>query len=208
MRVLDLFSGLGGWSEAFKTAGHEVLRIENNPLLKDIPRTHLIDIKEFRDSLLEARNNGETCPFPEIDLITASPPCLNFSNAFNAPKSNWLRENPSLGVDDYEPDLELLNITLEIIDILKPKYYIIENVVGSIRYFKPKLGVPRQIIGAFVLWGNYPEIIIKNQLPSKASKDKRWSKLRSNHKAKIPIQLSHGLLIAILEQTNFNDYWL
>lgn len=206
MRVLDLFSGLGGWSESFKTAGHEVLRIENNPLLKDIPRTHLIDIREFRDNLLEAKERGE--PFLEVDLITASPPCLNFSNAFNSPKSNWLRENPNQTVEDYQPNLDLLDITLEIIDILKPKYYIIENVVGSIRYFKPKLGVPRQIIGAFVLWGNYPEIIIKNQLPSKASKDKRWSKLRSNHKAKIPIQLSHGLLIAILEQTNFNDYWL
>lgn len=206
MRVLDLFSGFGGWSEAFKTAGHEVLRIENNPLLKDVPRTHLICIKEFRDELVNAKERGDL--IQEVDLITASPPCLNFSNAFNAPKSNWLRENPGLNVDDYKPDLELLEITLEIIDILKPKYYIIENVVGSIRYFKSKLGVPRQIIGAFVLWGNYPEIIIKNELPSKASKDKRWSKLRSNHKAKIPIQLSHGLLIAILEQTNFSDYWL
>lgn len=206
MRVLDLFSGFGGWSEAFKTAGHEVLRIENNPLLKDVPRTHLIDIREFRDNLIQAKERGE--PFLEVDVIMASPPCLNFSNAFNSPKSNWLRENPGLNVDDYKPNLELLDITLEIIDILKPKYHIIENVVGSIRYFKPELGVPRQIIGAFVLWGNYPEIIIKNELPSKASKDKRWSKLRSNHKAKIPIQLSHGLLIAILEQTNFSDYWL
>jgi len=206
MRVLDLFSGFGGWSEAFLNSGHEVLRIENNPLLKDVKRTHLICVKEFRDELLNAKERGE--PLMDIDVIMASPPCLEFSNAFNAPKSKWLRENPFANVDDYEPNLELLEITLEIIDIIKPKYWVIENVVGSIRYFKPKLGIPRQIIGAFVLWGTYPEIIIKNELPSKASKDKRWSKLRSNHKAKIPIQLSHGLLIAILEQTNFNDYWL
>jgi len=206
MRVLDLFSGFGGWSEAFLTAGHEVLRIENNPLLKDVRRTHLKCVKEVRDELLNAKERGE--PLMDVDVIMASPPCLEFSNAFNSPKSNWLRENPDLGLDYYEPSLELLEVTLEIIDIVKPKYWIIENVVGSIRYFKPKLGIPRQIIGPFVLWGTYPEIIIKNELPSKASKDKRHSKLRSNHKAKIPIQLSHGLLVAILEQTNFNDYWL
>lgn len=206
MRILDLFSGFGGWSEAFLNSGHEVLRIENNPLLKDVRRTHLICVKEFRDELLNAKDRGE--PLLDIDVIMASPPCLEFSNAYNAPKSQWLRDNPLACVDDYEPNLELLEVTLEIIDIIKPKYWVIENVVGSIRYFKPKLGIPRQIIGAFVLWGTYPEIIIKNELPSKASKDKRWSKLRSNHKAKIPIQLSHGLLVAILEQTNFNDYWL
>jgi len=206
MRVLDLFSGFGGWSESFLAAGHEVLRIENNPLLKDVKRTHLICVKEFRDELLNAKERGE--PLMDVDVIMASPPCLEFSNAYNAPKSQWLRDNPLSCPDDYEPSLELLEITLEIIDIIKPKYWVIENVVGSIRYFKPKLGIPRQIIGPFVLWGTYPEIIIKNELPSKASKDKRWSKLRSNHKAKIPIQLSHGLLVAILEQTNFNDYWL
>ena len=33
MKVLDLFSGLGGFSEAFLRSGDEVKRIENNPLL-------------------------------------------------------------------------------------------------------------------------------------------------------------------------------
>ena len=63
MRVLDLFSGFGGWSEAFKTAGHEILRIENNPLLKDVPRTHLICVKEFRDTLLDADRDWETMDY-------------------------------------------------------------------------------------------------------------------------------------------------
>lgn len=207
MRVLDLFSGLGGWSEAFITAGHEVLRIENNPLLKDIRKTHLICIKEFRDELLNARTKG--LPLMDIDLITASPPCLEFSNAYSAPKAQWLRDNPTALFDDYEPSLELLEVTLEIIEILKPRYWVIENVVGAIKHFKPKLGTPRQIIGAYVLWGNYPEILLRGEpIPTKAKKDKRHSKLRSNHRAKIPIQLSHGLLVGILEQTNFNDYWL
>ena len=37
MRVLDLFSGMGGFSEAFLLAGDEVVRVENNPLLSEVP---------------------------------------------------------------------------------------------------------------------------------------------------------------------------
>ena len=51
MKVLDLCSGLGGFSEAFVAAGHEVLRIEHNPLLADVPHTKIMDIFEFRDWL-------------------------------------------------------------------------------------------------------------------------------------------------------------
>ena len=35
--MLDLFSGLGGFSEAFVLAGDEVVRVENNPLLSEVP---------------------------------------------------------------------------------------------------------------------------------------------------------------------------
>jgi site-specific DNA-cytosine methylase len=41
MKMLDLFSGLGGASEAFVRAGWEVMRIENNPLLSEVPNTEI-----------------------------------------------------------------------------------------------------------------------------------------------------------------------
>ena len=45
MKVLDLYSGLGGFSEAFvQDQNYQVIRIENNPLLKDVPHTLLGDI--------------------------------------------------------------------------------------------------------------------------------------------------------------------
>ena len=31
MKVLDLFSGLGGFSQAFKDRGHKVTTLDNNP---------------------------------------------------------------------------------------------------------------------------------------------------------------------------------
>ncbi len=202
MKVLDLFSGLGGWSEAFVQRGYEVIRIENNPLLENVPNTQLKCVLELRDYLLECKKRGYDMECP--DIIMASPPCYEFSNAFSAPKSIHVRDHGTL--EEYTPNMELLIATLDIIQIVKPKYWIIENVVGSIRYFEKYLGRPRQIIGAYVLWGNYPEIILQGDLPTKSSKDKRHSPLRSNYRAEIPLQLSMALLTAILEQKTLFDY--
>ena len=60
MKVLDLCSGLGGFSEAFIEAGHDVLRIENNPLLGDVENTRLMCIFEFRDWLEDHYKNPES----------------------------------------------------------------------------------------------------------------------------------------------------
>jgi len=199
MRVLDLFSGFGGWSQAFVTAGHEVMRIENNPLLKDIPHTNLMCVKEFRDWIIEQQERGYALARP--DLILASPPCLEFSNAYNAPRAEALR-----GGIDFKPDMELVEVTLEIIQLLCPKYFIVENVNGSQIFFEPYFGKPKQKIGAYVLYGNFPEIIISGQLPTKKSKDKRHSPLRSNYRAEIPLPLSMGALTAILEQKYITDF--
>ena len=47
---------------------------------------------------------------------------------------------------------------------------------------------------------------IIGKVPTKAEKDKRHDELRSNHRAKVPIQISQALLVAILEQTSIFDY--
>ena len=141
---LDLFSGFGGASEAFAQDldNWTVLRIDNNPLLGGVPFTVIDDI-----------DNLNLKPFPrlpagrnQIDVIWASPPCREFSNAYSSPKSIWGRE---YGLDSYEPDMSLLESAMTIINIIKPKYWIVENVVGSIRYFEEYLGEPRQIIGPY-----------------------------------------------------------
>src|SRR5713101_6022792 len=80
MRVLDLFSGLGGFSQAFKDRGHSVTTFDINP---DFHADYQGDI--MRISRLE----------PEPDIILASPPCQTFSmmslakywNIDNTPKN-------------------------------------------------------------------------------------------------------------------------
>jgi len=198
-KMLDLCSGLGGASEAFlQSENWEVKRIENNPILTNIPETTIMDVKTLATALSTNRPG-------HIDLIWASPPCREFSNAFSSPKSIAVRAGR---IDEYEPDLSIVLACLEIIEISKPTHWVIENVVGSIRYLAPILGEPRQIVGPYVLWGNFPLINNAKAIPtSKKSKDVHsGNPLRANLKAKIPIELSQGLLDSIEQQKTLH-YW-
>ena len=117
MRVLDLFSGMGGFSEAFLLAGDEVVRVENNPLLSEVPRTSMEDVLAMRDRLHLFHAQGQ--PIRSCDVLLAGPPCREFSHGFSGPKAIAAREGR---LDEYEPNMETLEATLDIIRIVKPRY--------------------------------------------------------------------------------------
>lgn len=194
---LDLFSGLGGASEAFiqDTDNWTVLRIDNNPLLASVPNTVMDDVKSLARRIHGSQHT--------IDVVWASPPCREFSTAYNAPRSVAAR-----GGIPYEPDMSLLHAAIDIIKTVKPRYWIIENVVGSIRYFAEELGEPRQIIGPYVLWGNFPTFAVdESKLESKKSKDKHSANpLRSNYKAKVDFEISQALKEAVENQKSIFHY--
>ena len=207
LKVLDLFSGLGGFSEAFVLNNDDVLRIENNPLLSEVEHTVMMDVRKLRDIIAEGLSEGNLNPYLfNIDLILASPPCYDFSLAFSAPQAIIARKG-KVEFDAYQPDMELFEVTLEIIEMLKPRYWIIENVRGSIRHCE-KIGlVPRQKFQAYVLYGNFP----KFTPPRMETKDKRDIKphghpLRANYRALIPLELSESIRNAILEQKTIFDF--
>jgi len=199
---LDLFSGFGGASEAFvqDLDNWTVLRIDNNPLLGGVPFTVIDDIPRIANNIFGPQN-----VLKKIDVIWASPPCREFSNGYSSPKSIHAREH---GLDSYKPDMSLLTAALDIIEIVKPKYWVIENVVGSIRYFREFLGEPRQIIGPYVLWGNFPMIDCKPEMiMAKSGKDVHSSNpLRSNYKAKVDFEISSSLKYAIENQKSLFEY--
>ena len=202
MKVLDLCSGLGGFSEAFIAAGHEVMRIENNPLLSNVASTEIICIFDVRDLLEENRKENPDPFFHDIDVVLFSPPCYEFSLAFNAPRAIHSRENPKI---PYEPDMSIFHCGLEIIRMLKPKCWILENVRGASPYFSEVIGKPRQINDAYFFWGNFPSFV-PNPFPSKVDKDERHNPLRANVRGKIPIEISEGLLASIESQKSILDY--
>ena len=121
MKVIDLFSGLGGFSEAFaQDPIWDVLRIENNHLLAADPHTMIADALTLDPA-------GFDC-----DLLLASPPCTEFSLAYNAPQSIASRRN-----EENQPNMDLVKCALEWDRSIKPKFFLMENVSGSSKYFTP-----------------------------------------------------------------------
>lgn len=202
MKVLDLFSGLGGFSEAFLRAGDEVCRVENNPLLSEVPCTSIEDVKAMRDRLLEYKISGQ--PIREIDLVLASPPCYEFSMGFSAPRAIAAREKR---LDSYQPDLVMIQITMEIIQLINPRWFVIENVIGSIGYFEDLGLIPNQIHGSCVFYGKFPKFSTP-KMKTKAEKDSyHGDPLRMNKRALIPLELSMALRKAIISQKTLFDFY-
>ena len=178
MKVIDLFSGLGGFSEAFaQDPIWDVLRIENNHLLADVPHTMIADALTLDPA-------GFDC-----DLLLASPPCTEFSLAYNAPQSIASRRN-----EEYQPNMDLVKCALEWDRSIKPKFFLMENVSGSSKYFTP-LVKKITTIGPFHLYGRFPRF----EMPQGWSHSKTAPKeiefdfehpLRANYRGKIPLALS------------------
>lgn len=135
MMMLDLFSGLGGASRAMREAGWTVIRVDiEERFSPDI----CCDIRDFKYS------------GPVPDLVWASPPCTEFSR--RAMPLTWKCN----GGKHTEPDLSLVLATKRIIEEIKPRWWIVENVRGAKKYFKDILGDPVKKCGSRYLWGDFP----------------------------------------------------
>ena len=197
--VLDICSGLGGASEAFANDPHyEVIRIENNPILADVPHTRLLDINGWLDWLPDMISE-----YGRPYLVIAAPPCREFSRAFNAPGPSAER----LGLR-FEPDMRLLEACIDIIEFCQPRYHIIENVAGAINHFNVYLGNYRQHVGPFFLWGSFPHLVLPDDFHHSKYDNDTWSTdpLRSNKKAKWPLEVSEALLQGVHWQQTLEDW--
>lgn len=119
MKVLDLFAGLGGWSEAFKDRGHEVFRVDNNPAF---------DV-ELNKDIFELKHND--IPW-QPDIILASPPCERFSVMVIG--RYWTIDHKPK-TEDAKLALDLAMHTVDVIKFFQPKYWVIENPRAKLRRF-------------------------------------------------------------------------
>ena len=200
-KMFDGFAGLGGASEAMVRSNKwEVMRIDNNPLLQEVEHMTIIDIKEFADELTRMIDEGYQ---PDsVDLVWLSPPCVEFSLGYSSPQSRANRAG-----EDYQPDLSHLEVALEIIRLLNPKFWVIENVRGACKWFRPIIGEPRQVINhSIFLWGNFPFIRVENIESKYANQGSSADPLRPNRRALIPYAISDALRRAIEEQRSILEW--
>jgi len=190
MKVIDLFSGLEGWSQAFKERGHEVTTYEIEPKFNPDICMNILDI----DSL------------PKCDVILASPPCEKFSVASIG---RYWKGGIS---DEAKEALKLVEHTLHLIYWARPKFWFLENPTGMLRTIigNPPVQVYFAQYGENRLkptdiWGRHPkgfkDMQIRDRSLLEYEKAPRGSKTgtqglkNSADRAKIP----YGLSLAVCE---------
>lgn len=129
MRVLDLFSGLEGWSGPWRDYGHEVYRVAIDA---QFPAEHR-DIMTFEPSKLPWKP----------DIILASPPCTWFTVMQIG--RNWTKDHQPK-TEGAKLGLKLVYKTMDIINELKPKWFIIENPRAKLRVLEPLKHLERRTI--------------------------------------------------------------
>lgn len=196
----DLCSGLGGASEAFvQDGGWKVIRIENNPMMSGVEDTLCFEIDDDWSQWVDELIIEHGVP----ELIWASPPCREFSDAYQAPGPTAKRNG-----EEFEPCLDLIFTIQDILDRVRPRYFIVENVRGAIPYFDDIFGPYSQRISSFYLWGRFPALAIDPSFTHSKFDNDTWSDdpLRANRRAYVPIDISRAVLKSVSTQTTLMDW--
>ncbi len=163
LRMLDLFSGMGGASAVMRERSDrwDVLRVELNDKFEADQR----DVRAYQ-------HDGR-----HVDLLWASPPCTEFSRE----SMPWCRTGET-------PDVGLVWAAMLLVERIKPRWWVIENVRGAVRWLRPVLGRP-VVLGPIRLWGRFPAFA-----PGRVHAYKeRISGKRPDLRSQIPVHISSAL---------------
>ena len=117
MKIVELFSGMRGWSQPWIDQGHETFTVELDTKFTADLHADILDV--------------EALDIPwQPDIVFASPPCTWFT-VQNIGR-NW--------TEDHRPKTEaaiqgvrLVEKTLDLIDELQPWYWLVENPRAKLR---------------------------------------------------------------------------
>lgn len=179
MSALDLYAGLGGWSDGLAMEGFEVLGVEIEPRIAALYK-HPCIIADCQHLPLRA---------VKWDLIVGSPPCRDFVTGSD---SWWkVKKDPARGKS-------LIDAFLRAVREFEPRYWLMENVWGATEYVDmPPRGnfrLSRTMYRPF--WGNFPAFLVFVDYNKKSMKfySDKWDRfLRSWEKARIPLPVARAL---------------
>jgi DNA (cytosine-5)-methyltransferase 1 len=119
-QILDLFAGSGGLSFGLRQAGHTVVaavekdRWAAETYKKNMPDVEVIcaDIQTLTSDFLREKFHSK------IDTVVGGPPCKGFSVSGKRQYGQYIPEN------------KLVYEYIRVVDLLRPKFFILENVRG------------------------------------------------------------------------------
>jgi len=189
MKALDLFCGLGGWSDGLTAEGFSVLGVEIEPRIAELYK-HPVIVADVCDL------NPEE--FKGYDLIVGSPPCRDFCVIAETLGHRW-KDPP----DPHGRGMKLVNAFLNFVEVAQPTYWLMENSPRARKYISIKerqytrlgKGMPR------CFWGNYPAFLITRDFSKTISNSNKRLEdppgvskfMKSFVRAKIPFPVAQGL---------------
>lgn len=135
---VDLFSGLGGFSQAFLDRGWTVYRYDNDKQFAKVPCTHIVDVWDLTPEIIKGKH--ET-----IDILLISPPCNCFSPLTIG--HYWKAGRPD---ERAKEAIRLVKRALWLKDQINPRFWILENPAGMLKYV---LGLP-SVLTWWAAWGS------------------------------------------------------
>ena len=199
--VLDLFSGLGGFSQAFAESERwEVTTVEIDP---EFDPDRVADVFDLRPSDFET----------DFDVILASPPCTVFSPMAHRWETHFQSDGTPL-TDRGSESVALAYHTLGLIKSLAPAYWFIENPRGRLRSV---IGQPQATVDYCAydhytkkptdLWGRHPPMTYRRcdhdtHTDENGVTDMERGPSDASERAKVPYELSKAIRDACLAAVN------
>jgi hypothetical protein len=151
LEVLDLFSGLGGWSAPFRDRGHKVTTLDVEP--------------SFEPDIVADLLTWEPDASYRPDIILASPPCETFSML--AIGKGWTKDGQPR-TEQAAKALKLVERTLELASLWPDAFLVVENPRARLRTLPTGLMDLERVTVTYCqygervmkptdLWGRFPQ---------------------------------------------------
>lgn len=175
MLAIDLFCGLGGWTEGLLSEGWDVIGF-------DVERHQYDDMSYPAQLVLQDVLTLHGSQFKDVDLIVASPPCQKYSYmAMPWKRAKKRRQHYLDHPEKIGSELNMLfNACFRIQrEACEASGRHIPMIVENVRGAQEWVGRSRWNFGAFHFWGDVPALMpIPQPLESIKNTGQNWSKFK------------------------------